>query len=153
MQWPDRPYAKSSASIAADTALTCYDLPMQSARTPVSFIATDQPDAARAFFSDVIGLDLREASPFALVFVDGDHVLRVQIVEKMQPAPYTVHGWQVTDIALEIERLTAYGVSFQRFAQLPQDALGIWTTPDGSKIAWFSDPSGNVLSLTQHASP
>lgn len=124
---------------------------MQSTRAPVSFIATDQPGAARVFFADVIGLKLLEASPYALVFADGDHVLRVQIVEQVDPAPYTVHGWQITDITDEIATLTARGVNFQRFDQLPQDALGIWTTPDGSKIAWFTDPSGNILSLTQHA--
>lgn len=123
---------------------------MNSTRQPVSFIATDSPDEARVFFAEVLGLELLEATPFALVFLDGAHVLRVQIVSELQPVDYTVHGWQVTDIARDIEELTSKGVRFQRFDQLNQDALGVWTTPDGNKIAWFSDPSGNTLSLTEY---
>ena len=124
---------------------------MHKSREPVSFIATDNPNAARSFFADVMGLVLREETPFALVFLDGHHVLRVQITSELHPVRYTVHGWQVADIVSEIESLVAKGVQFQRFDHLPQDDLGIWTTPDGSKIAWFSDPSGNTLSLTEHA--
>lgn len=124
---------------------------MNTFREPVSFIATDNPDAAQIFFADIMGLELREATPFALVFLDGRHVLRVQIMSEMQPVGYTVHGWQVANIVDEIEDLNSKGVQFQRFDQLAQDELGIWTTPDGSKIAWFSDPSGNTLSLTEYA--
>ena len=123
---------------------------MENTRKPVSFIATDNPDEARTFFEDVLGLKLLEATPFALVFVDGGHVLRVQIVSELQPVGYTVHGWQVADIAYNIEELTSKGVQFQRFDQLNQDALGVWTTTDGNKIAWFTDPSGNTLSLTEY---
>jgi len=124
---------------------------METRRQPVSFIATDTADAARVFFADILGLELREASPFALVFLDGAHMLRVQIVPELQPVEYTVYGWQVEDIASEIGDLMAKGVQFQRFNHLPQDSLGVWTTPDGHKIAWFTDPSGNTLSLTQYA--
>ncbi|WP_108814395.1 VOC family protein [Loktanella sp. Alg231-35] len=123
---------------------------MENSRQPVSFIATDKPEAAKNFYSDVIGLELREATPFALVFCDRSHVLRVQIVSELEPASYTVHGWQVTNIAVEISVLASEGVQFQRFGQLDQDALGVWTTPDGNKIAWFKDPSGNILSLTEY---
>lgn len=122
---------------------------MTQARTPISFIATDLPDAAQAFYGEVLGLRLLEASPFALVFADGDHVLRVQIVASLEPAQHTAHGWQVPDLAAEMIALAAKGVVFERFAPLDQDALGIWTTPDGHRIAWFRDPSGNVLSLTE----
>lgn len=103
------------------------------------------------FFVDVMGLKLREVTPYALVFLDGHHVLRVQIMPEFRPAGYTVHGWQVANIVEEIEALTKKGVRFQRFDQLAQDELGIWTAPDGSKIAWFTDPSGNTLSLTECA--
>ena len=102
------------------------------------------------FSRTFLGLKLLEATPFALVFVDGGHVLRVQIVSELQPVGYTVHGWQVADIAYNIEELTSKGVQFQRFDQLNQDALGVWTTTDGNKIAWFTDPSGNTLSLTEY---
>ncbi len=124
---------------------------MHTSRQPVSFIATDNPDKARVFFCDVLGLELLEQSAFALAFSDGGHLLRVQIVPELRPAAYTVHGWRVSNISDEIERLNSKGVKFHHFDQLSQDALGIWTSPDGHKIVWFSDPSGNILSLTQHA--
>ncbi len=124
---------------------------MSDRRKPISFIATAAPDQAEAFYGDVLGLTLLERSPFALVFADGDTMLRVQIVEDLSPAQFTVHGWQVADIAQEIAALVAKGVTFSRFDGLGQDGLGIWTTPDESKIAWFQDPDGNVLSLTEFA--
>jgi len=114
-------------------------------------VATAQPDQAKAFYGDVLGLTLLETSPYALVYSDGGVMLRVQIVAAIAPASHTVHGWQVTDIEAEIGLLAAKGVAFQRFDQMGQDALGIWTTPDGHKIAWFNDPCGNILSLTQYA--
>lgn len=118
---------------------------------PVSFLATDRPDAAKTFYRDVMGLTLTDASPYALVFDDGGQMLRVQIVETLTPAPFTAHGWQVADIDATVAQLRGKGVTFEAFAHLPQDARGIWTTPDGSQIAWFKDPSGNILSLTQFA--
>ncbi len=118
------------------------------ARVPVSFIATDDPDLAEGFYSDVLGLTLRERTPYAVVFLDGDHLLRIQIVPGFQPVGHTVHGWLVNDVTQQVKKLGRKGVQFARFEHLSQDTLGIWTTPDGSQIAWFKDPSGNVLSLT-----
>jgi catechol 2,3-dioxygenase-like lactoylglutathione lyase family enzyme len=68
-------------------------------------------------------------------------------------APYTTLGWVVRDIASVIEALVGRGVTFERFAGLPQDRLGIWRTPDGAQVAWFRDPDGNLLSITEDASP
>ncbi|MEL6570096.1 MAG: VOC family protein [Pseudomonadota bacterium] len=120
-----------------------------STREPVSFIATADPDAMGAFYQDVLGLSLRESSPFALVFADGAHTLRVQIVESHAPAPFTAYGWVVTDMSAEIATLAAKGVAFLTFPHFDQDPSGVWATPDGAKIAWFKDPSGNILSLTE----
>lgn len=120
-------------------------------RRPIGFVATAEPQAARAFYGGRLGLDLLETSPFALVFRDGDSTLRVQIVKDLVPVSHTVHGWQVADIAEDIGELTAKGVEFLAFDQMRQDPMGIWTTPDGHRIAWFKDPCGNTLSLTQFA--
>lgn len=122
---------------------------MATTRQPISFLATTEPEQARIFYGETLGLRLIESSPFALAFADGDSMLRVQIVPELNPPPHTAHGWQVTDIEEEIAVLTAKGVSFLAFDELPQSPSGVWTTPDGHKIAWFKDPSGNVLSLTQ----
>ena len=124
---------------------------MTTARSPISFIATSDPDKALAFYRDVLELQLLEASPYALVFRDADTMLRVQIVPELRTASHTVHGWQVDDIAHNIAELTTKGVTFLTFEQLEQDATGVWTTPEDHKVAWFNDPSGNILSLTEFA--
>jgi hypothetical protein len=77
--------------------------------------------------------------------------LRLSKVETIVPAPYTVLGWQVADIRAEHGLLTARGVTFERYAGLLQDSSGICTFPGGAQVAWFKDPDGNVLSLTQPA--
>ena len=105
---------------------------------------------AEAFYRDVMGLKLAEASPYALAFADGDSTLRVQIVDDFKPADFTAHGWQVSDIDAEVRDLSAKGVVFQTFVHLDQNEHGVWTSPSGARIAWFSDPSGNILSLTQY---
>lgn len=120
-------------------------------RVPVSFVATTKPEEAEAFYANVMGLQLVERSPYALVFADGENVLRVQIVEELTAAAHTVHGWQTSDIAGDIAEFAARGAEFIHFKQMDQDAAGVWTTPDGNKIAWFKDPCGNILSLTEYS--
>jgi hypothetical protein len=65
---------------------------------------------------------------------------------------HTVLGWEVRDISAEAKGLTKRGVRFERFDGLAQDEQGIWTSPSGAKVAWFKDPDGNTLSLTQFPS-
>jgi len=83
------------------------------------------------------------------VFKDGENTLRIQIVADLVPTVHTVHGWEVINILEDIRNLISKGVEFLTFGQMDQDALGIWTTPDGNNIAWFKDPCGNTLSLTE----
>jgi hypothetical protein len=78
-------------------------------------------------------------------------MLRITAVPELQPAGYTVCGWRVDDIDRSVRALRLRGVNFKRFDGMDQDGLGVWTTPDGSKVAWFADPDGNTLSLTQFA--
>ena len=70
-------------------------------------------------------------------------------VAEVAPPGYTVLGWRASDIAATVRGLTARGVAFLRYDGMDQDEDGVWTTPAGDKIAWFADPDGNVLSLTQ----
>lgn len=59
-------------------------------------------------------------------------------------------GWNVSDIVAAAKDLRARGVAFTIYDGMGQDELGVWTSPDGkAKVAWFSDPDGNVLSLSQ----
>ena len=117
----------------------------------VAFVATADPDAAQRFYGGTLGLRLVEDAPFALVFDAGGTMLRIQKLETVTAAVNTVLRWDVGDIRTPVDRLAAAGVVFERYAGLPQDEVGIWTSPDGALVAWFKDPDGNTLSLTQFA--
>ena len=116
-----------------------------------AFVGVRDPERAKAFYRDTLGLKLvSEQLPFALVFDGGGGMLRVTIVPKVSAASYTVLGWSVADIASTVKGLEAAGVRFQRYEGMKQDELGVWTSPSGARVAWFQDPDGNVLSVTQH---
>jgi catechol 2,3-dioxygenase-like lactoylglutathione lyase family enzyme len=119
--------------------------------TVIAFTATRRPEAAKLFYRDQLGLTLVEESPYALVFRAGTTMLRVQLVEDFQPHPFTALGWDVTDIRATLAELSARGVPATRVPVLEQDDAGIWWTPNGDGVAWFTDPDGNTLSLTQFA--
>ena len=104
---------------------------------------------AKTFYGDIIGLALKADDGFALVFDCNGTMLRVSKVQKATVAPYTVLGWSVRDIRGKIQDLGKKGVVFERFQGFPQDDLGAWTAADGTKVAWFKDPEGNLLSLTE----
>jgi len=116
---------------------------------PVLFLATANPERARAFYERVLGLAFVADEWPALVFRVGDSMLRIQKVEQVHAAPYTALGWAVSDIRRTVRELCAAGVVFQRFDGMDQDADGIWLAPSGALVAWFRDPDGQVLSLTQ----
>ena len=120
---------------------------------PIAFLPSTDLDRSQRFFVDVVGLTLRESTPFACVLASGspDVMLRVTKVDALRAQPFTVLGWQVADIAAEMAGLTARGVTFERYDGLGQDDDGVWRTPNGDRIAWFRDPDGNLLSLTQFA--
>jgi catechol 2,3-dioxygenase-like lactoylglutathione lyase family enzyme len=117
----------------------------------IAFAGARDLDRARAFYADVLGLRLVEQNDFACVFATGASaaMLRVTAVPQVVVAGYTVLGWRVSDIAAEVDELFARGVTFHRYPGLMQDERGIWTTPGGDQVAWFADPDGNTLSLTQ----
>lgn len=117
----------------------------------ISFVATRDAGAARSFYEDTLGLRLVADEHFALVFDVNGRMLRIAKADELIPAAHTVLGWEVADIYSSVKELQARGVAFLRFDGMPQDALGIWTSPSGAKVAWFKDPDGNNLSLTQFA--
>lgn len=115
----------------------------------VCFVATADADRARAFYQGTLGLTLVEDGGYALVFDANGTQLRVQRVDAVAPHAYTALGWEVDDLATAVRALAAKGLDAARFPGLPLDADGIWDTPDGSRVAWFHDPDGNTLSLSQ----
>lgn len=117
----------------------------------VAFVGVTDPSRARYFYGDTLGLRLvSEELPFALVFDAHGTMLRVTMVKSIAPAPYTVLGWKVADIVAAATALQAAGVQFERYRGMEQDRLGIWSAPGGGKVAWFKDPDGNTLSISQH---
>ena len=115
----------------------------------MAFAATTQPAKARAFYEGTLGLRVLSDDDFALALdAHGTH-LRIQKVSELAPAPFTALGWHVADIATVVDGLRARGVSFRAFPGMGQDERGIWLAPSGAQVAWFQDPDGNTLSLTQ----
>ena len=122
--------------------------PLHSASV-VAFSATQRPEASLIFYRDTLGLELEYQDQFAIVFNCAGTTLRVAVVPKVKPAGYTILGWQVEDIDKTIAELEAAGVKFTRFPGMGQAENGVWNSPSGARVAWFNDPDGNTLSLTQ----
>jgi catechol 2,3-dioxygenase-like lactoylglutathione lyase family enzyme len=106
---------------------------------------------ARDFYRDILGLRLvKEEPPFALVFDANGIMLRLGMAKELPPAHGTVLGWKVPEIAATVKNLVQAGVRFERYGGMNQDDLGIWISPTGAKVAWFKDPDGNTLSISEH---
>jgi predicted enzyme related to lactoylglutathione lyase len=114
-----------------------------------AFVPTTKPKKAKTFYMDILGLKFLSEDNYALEFEANGTLLRVTIVPELTPHPFTILGWNVDDIVSVIKQLNKKKVVFERYDFLKQDNLGIWTSPNGSKVAWFKDPDGNILSLTE----
>jgi catechol 2,3-dioxygenase-like lactoylglutathione lyase family enzyme len=112
----------------------------------VAFLPSTDLDRSREFYEGVLGLELESQDGFACQFRSGDTRVRVTLVERFSPQPFTVLGWSVPDIEATMSDLD---VTFERYDGMDQDEHGIWTTPSGIRVAWFKDPDGNTLSLSQ----
>ena len=116
-----------------------------------AFLATTDGSRAKKFYRDVLGLSLVSEDRFALVFDLNGTELRVQKVQELVAQSFTVLGWQVPDIREAVAELSRRGVAFERYPSLEQDDHCIWQAPSGASVAWFEDPDGNVLSVTQRS--
>ncbi len=120
------------------------------AHTPlVAFVATTDLEQAEEFYGETLGLPLVDRSPIARVFDANGTQLRVTLVDRLEPAPHTVLGWAVADATEAVSKLSAAGVQALHYPGMPQDESGVWDAPSGARVAWFHDPSGNVLSVSQ----
>jgi len=114
-----------------------------------AFIPTINPQKAKTFYRDILGLKLLSEDNYALEFDANGTLLRVTIVEDFTPQMFTVLGWKVDDIYSTIKSLNDKDIFCEKYDFPEQDDLGVWTSPGGSKVAWFKDPDRNVLSLTE----
>ena len=115
----------------------------------LAFVATTDGSRARQFYGEVLGLKVISDDPYAVVCDAGGTTLRIQMVESFRPQAFTALGWNVADIEATVDGLAARSVQFELFQGMEQDARGIWKAPSGARVAWFKDPDGNTLSLTQ----
>jgi catechol 2,3-dioxygenase-like lactoylglutathione lyase family enzyme len=118
--------------------------------TMCGFVITKDYDAARVFYEGKLGLEFVSLDQFAMVMRIGGHPVRISKLEKFTPAQHTVLGWQVADIEATVAWLMSRGVEMEKYPFVEDKERGIWSAPGGAKVAWFKDPDGNVLSVSQH---
>jgi len=116
----------------------------------IGFVPTKDSAQARGFYEGILQFQFVSDDMFALVMKAGETMLRIGKVQDFTPAPYTVLGWEVSNIEEVVRWLQKRGVALEKFPFVQDKELGIWTTPNGDKVAWFRDPDGNVLSVSQH---
>ena len=122
---------------------------MLGSATITALVGTMKPEMSKAFYEDTLGLKFIADDTYAMIFEGKNAHVRVSRVPAVMPAQYAVLAFPVDDIDKAVDGLTAKGVVFARFGFFVQDAKGIWTAPDGTKVAWFHDPDLNLLSVVQ----
>jgi len=123
---------------------------MLAAGKMVGFVHTTDYDQARGFYEGKLGMEFIDLNPFALVMRLAGNTVRISKVDTFAPQQGTILGWEVSSIETVVKGLMERGVVFERYAFVEDKELGIWTAPGGDKVAWFKDPDGNVLSLSEH---
>jgi catechol 2,3-dioxygenase-like lactoylglutathione lyase family enzyme len=118
----------------------------------VGFVPTTDYDRTRAFYEGKLGFDFVSLDQFALVMSAGGQKIRIAKVPNFTPLQGTVLGWEVKDIQAVATWLRNRGVTLEKYPFAQDRELGIWTAPSGDKVAWFKDPDGNILGISQHIS-
>lgn len=121
---------------------------MREATRLVAFVETSRPDAARRFYTEVVGLSFAGDMGHALQFDTAQGLLTVVKTDTVIERRGTTVGWTVPDLPATVRALAARGAVFERFEGMAQDDLGVWRTPGGGGVAWFKDPDGNLLSVS-----
>ncbi|MHB8487216.1 MAG: VOC family protein [Candidatus Acidiferrales bacterium] len=123
---------------------------MLASGTLIGFVPTRDYDKARAFYEGKLGFGFVSLDQYALVMTVGGHRIRIAKIPNFTPLQGTILGWQVEDIKAVATWLKGQGVTLEKFPFAQDQELGIWTTPNGDQVAWFKDPDGNILSISQH---
>jgi catechol 2,3-dioxygenase-like lactoylglutathione lyase family enzyme len=118
----------------------------------VGFIPTTDYDKARAFYVGKLEFEFVSLDQFALVLKVGDRKIRISKIPNFKPLQGTVLGWEVDNIQSVAAWLRDRGVPPEKYPFAQDQDLGIWTAPNGDKVAWFKDPDGNILGISQHVS-
>ena len=118
----------------------------------IAFVAVSDYAKSRAFYEGILGLKFLSQDNFAMVMESNGTKIRMAKVPNLEPAPFTVLGWEVSNVGKMVEGLESRGVAFDRYGFMLKDGPPVWTAPGGDQVAWFKDPDGNVLSLSTHVS-
>ena len=116
----------------------------------VGFLLTKDYGKAREFYEGKLGFTFVDLNQFALVMRAGVKLVRIAEAAQFTPLRSTVLGWEVGDVEAVVEWLAGQGVETEKYPWVADKERGIWVTPGGDKVAWFKDPDGNVLSVSQH---
>ena len=116
----------------------------------VAFVPTKDATRSRRFYEKILGLRFVNDDSFAIVMDSNGTMVRIVRVGEFTPFPFTILGWQVGDIHRTVAEMAGRGVEFSRYGFLEQAEDGVWSAPGGAKVAWFTDPDGNTLSISQH---
>ncbi len=124
---------------------------MLTANKVIGFVPTQDSAKAREFYEGKLGFQFVSDDPFALVMRSGETMIRVSKAKDFTPAPYTILGWEVKDIEAVVRWLTSRGVVFEKYPFVQdQESRNMECALRRSSVAWFKDPDGNVLSVSQH---
>jgi len=118
----------------------------------VGFVPTKDYDKARAFYGGKLEFEFVSLDQYALVMSVGGHRIRIAKVPNFTPLQGTILGWEVKNIETVVTWLRDRGVPSEKYPFVQDRELGIWTAPNGDKVAWFKDPDGNILGVSQHSS-
>lgn len=116
----------------------------------VGFVPTTDYEKARAFYEGKLGMEFESLDQFALVVRAGGHMIRIVKMPNYTPLQGTILGWAVPDAMAAAKWLASRGVSLEKYPFVKDQETGIWEAPGGSKIGWFKDPDGNILSISEH---
>lgn len=116
----------------------------------VAFVSTARPAECIAFYGDALGFTFVKDDGYALVFQAFGTMIRIGKAKTVTPVQGTVLGWEVEDIDEGVSYLMSKGIVFERFPGFAHEENGVFVFPTGDKVAWFKDPDGNLLGLSQH---
>jgi predicted enzyme related to lactoylglutathione lyase len=119
------------------------------AAKPIVVVCTSDRIRAATFYRDTLGLTLTSEDRLATAFDVGGTAMRISTVADFTPHEHTILGFKVSDVEAAVIDLRDRGVAFNIYPGFNQDELGILTVPGTAvRVAWFKDPDGNVLSVT-----
>jgi len=123
---------------------------LKNAHPFTSFSVTDL-EKALSFYRDILEIAIQQTEFGVLQLnLDTDHAVMIYPKADHQPATYTVLNFSVEDISGAVDALAPKGIDFLQYGPpLKTNDKGIATMEGGPSMAWFKDPSGNILSLIE----